>query len=328
VKEQHADLGKASSLQPIFWDGEKQIADVPHDIADIQLTHEDYGEEYNYSGLLKLIRTNREKYWHAVYAIADRICDAAKNAPLPELPQAPDWDRTRPLFPVAAKAKPKPGFASSKPTKLPRQARFVWVVGKREEVTQRRSLDCYDPHGSAQDWLPFLPDTNDPGRLIAGDAAREVKLDYVGGEDVPQDQEELKRLIDDAAKAHTPIVIITDLWSLHIDRYGALISMFDEGKKDNCAVIFPWNFKDPETSEQRQMLRQRLAEILPLQFHKVEPSLLFEGIVDANTFRAELSKLLTKYMADIGRTLEAVRRLPDASAFKAPPQLGPTSATP
>jgi hypothetical protein len=62
-----------------------------------------------------------------------------------------------------------------------------------------------------------------------------------------------------------------------------------------------------------------------MQFYKAEPSLLFDGISDVETFKTELSKLLTKYMADINRSLEAARKLPETSGFKAPPQLGPTS---
>jgi hypothetical protein len=67
-----------------------------------------------------------------------------------------------------------------------------------------------------------------------------------------------------------------------------------------------------------------LAEIFPVQFHKPGTSLLFE-ISDVLTFRAELSKLLTKYIADINRSMKVARELPETSAFKAPPQLGPTS---
>jgi hypothetical protein len=101
------------------------------------------------------------------------------------------------------------------------------------------------------------------------------------------------------------------------------MSIFDEGKKDNCAVVFPWNLKDQETNRDRDKLRRRLAGVFPIQFHKVEPSLLFDGITDVDTFKAELSKLLTKYMADINRSLEAARKLPETSVFKTPASTRP-----
>jgi hypothetical protein len=53
----NANLTQVSCLQPVLWDGDKQLDNVPRAIADLQLTHEDYGEDYNKSGLLKLIRT-------------------------------------------------------------------------------------------------------------------------------------------------------------------------------------------------------------------------------------------------------------------------------
>src|SRR5262249_23573327 len=96
-------------------------------------------------------------------------------------------------------------------------------------------------------------------------------------------------------------------------------------KKDNCAVIFPWNLDDHETRRDRDKLRQTLADVFPVQFNKAEPSLLFEGISNVDTFKTELSKLLTRYIADIDRSLKAVRKLPETPPFNAPPQLGPTS---
>ena len=121
------------------------------------------------------------------------------------------------------------------------------------------------------------------------------------------------------------MVVVTDLWSLCLNKYSALVNVFDKGKLDNCAVVFPWNLKDHVTS--RDVLERRLAEVFPMQFHKPEPSLLFDGISDVRTFKAELSKLLTKYIADINRSMKAARELPKDPAFKAPPLLGLTSAS-
>jgi hypothetical protein len=42
-----AELAHASCIQPIYWDGEKQLANLPPEVGRIQLTHEDYGDDYN-----------------------------------------------------------------------------------------------------------------------------------------------------------------------------------------------------------------------------------------------------------------------------------------
>jgi FxsC-like protein len=328
---QSTNLAHVSSVQPIFWDGEKQLTNVPPEVAAIQLTHEDYGEEYSRQGMLHITRASygTEVYWDALNAMAYRISSAARNTPLPALRDPPRWDSIRPLFPLTTRVEPSILFAANKPMRPPRYARFVWIVGKRDELTQTRSFEClefYDPDGIEEEWRPFLPDTNDPARLIATDAAREAQLGYLC-EKLPENQQELQTLIAQASDAYTPVVVVTDLWSLRLHKYSALVSVFDKGKLDNCAVIFPWNLKDRETNRDHHILRRRLAEVFPMQFYKPETSLLFEGISDALTFKAELSKLLTKYIADINRSMKAARELPEDPAFKAPPLLGLTPAS-
>jgi FxsC-like protein len=324
-----ADLAQASCIQPIYWDGAKQLTNVPTEVANIQLAHEDDGEDYNRNGLLQISRASygTQVYWEAVNAIAQRIWLAAQNAPLPEIRDSLRWEHITPLFPLAAPAPPTEPIAATRPVRPPRYARFVWIVGKRDELARTRreeSLECYDPDGIAEEWRPFLPDSSDPARLIATDAAREAQLGY-HCERIPQDRQELQNLIDQAGDAYTPIVVVSDLWSLNLDKYRTVVRVFDRGKLDNCAVIFPWNLKDRDTSRGQTELRRMLAELFPVQFHKPETPLVFEGIFDAPTFKAELSKLLTKYIADISRSMEAARELPTTSPFGAPPQLGSTS---
>ena len=324
------ELAKASCIQPIYWDGEKKIVNVPPEVAHIQLTHDDYGEAYSRQGMLQISRAsyNTQLYWDAVDAIARRIQAAAQNEPLVEVRDHPEWEHIPALFPSPALAPPTQLIAAQKPIRPPTYARFVWIVAKRDELAQTRRvqyLECYDPYDRVEEWRPFLPDTSDPARLIATDAAREVQLAYhCAG--IPRNRNELQQLIEQAGDAYTPIVIVSDLWSLRLAQYQDVVRVFDKGKLDNCAVIFPWNLKDYDTNSECAELRQLLNEIFPVQFHKPETSLLFEGIFDVFSFKAEVSKLLTKYVADINRSMKAARELPETSAFRAPPQLGPTSS--
>jgi FxsC-like protein len=323
------DLARASCIQPIYWDGEKQITNVPGEIARIQLTHEDDGEDYNRSGLLQISRASygTQVYWNAINAIAQRIWAAAQTAPLQAIREPLRWEHIAPLFPVTIQPYATQPVAAHKPVRPPRYARFVWIVGKWDELVHTRradSLECYDPDGIAEEWRPFLPESPDPARLLATDAAREAQLGYQC-ERAPQDYQELQSLVEQASDAYTPIVVVSDLWSLNLDKYQAVVRVFDRGKLDNCAVVFPWNLKDGDTYRGQPELRRMLAEVFPVQFHKPETSLVFEGVSDVVTFKAELSKLLTKYIADISRGMTAARELPTPSPFAAPPQLGPAS---
>ena len=148
-------------------------------------------------------------------------------------------------------------------------------------------------------------------------------------ERLPDNHQQLQNLIEQAGDTYTPVVVIADLWSFHLPKYRAVVRVFDRGKLDNCHVIFPWNLKDADTNRNRAKLRRMLAEVFPIQFHKTEKSLVFEGISDVKTFKDELSRLLTQYVAEINRSMQAVRELPpQGSAPQVPPQLGSTSKLP
>jgi hypothetical protein len=231
---------------------------VPPEVSRIQLSHEDYGKDYNRQGMLQICRASygKEVYWRAVNAIAKRIWRAAQNAPLKELRDSPLWENVSPLFPLA-QVQPSDSIFANKPIRPPRYARFVWIVGNRGELADTRCvecLECYDPDGIAEEWRPFLPDSTDPARLIAADAAREARLSY-HCEHPPQNQKELRSLIEHASDAYTPVVVVSDLWSLHLARYRAVVSVFDRGTLDNCAVIFPWNLKDEDINRDQSKLR-------------------------------------------------------------------------
>lgn len=274
--------------------------------------------------MLNLTRSSYDSsaYWQAVDQIARRVQEAANNAPLPELAQRPVWNQIRPLFPTtsAEKALQPAGPTLNRSLRPPRYAYFVWVVGKRDELVQLRSVDAYDEAGISEEWRPFLPDCDDPARLIAQDAARDVKLTYIG-KSFPESREEFQRLIEEAGDDYTPVVVVVDLWSLHIDRYRAIVKIFDRGALHHCCVIFPWNLQDHETRLTREDLREILLQVLPLECTRPDTTLIFEGVDSIISFKDEVEKRLTKYIADVNRSLNVVRKLPESSVFSLPPQL-------
>jgi hypothetical protein len=92
-----------------------------------------------------------DKYWNAVYAIADRIAAAATNAPLPELGGALDWNRIQPLFPVPASARSSTAFASSSlsGTRNSRRNLRSWP-SHAWDLPGRRLDDDFDCHVGAE----------------------------------------------------------------------------------------------------------------------------------------------------------------------------------
>jgi FxsC-like protein len=202
----------------------------------------------------------------------------------------------------------------------------VWAVAKSHEVARFRSIDPYDEGEIAEEWRPFLPDCDDPARLIAQDAAREARLTYVC-RPFPETRKELQRLIDEGGDNYTPVVVVVDVWSLRIHRYRAIVNIFDKGTLAHCCVIFPWNRNDRETSAARRDLRDGLAEVFPFQFTKSDTTLIFDAISDVASFKSRLTRVLVSYVADVNRSLNVARRLPENSAFGQPPQLSPPSGS-
>ena len=248
-----ANLRGASCIQPVYWDGPKYPQNVTHDILQIQLTHDAYGKAYNQDGMLQIVRAsyNTDVYWQVVNNMAKRIQEAAEIAPLPPLDECPAWDKIPPLFPISSPSPfPPPDLKLNYSPRVPRYARFVWVVGTREEISQVRdyvnSLERYDPDGIAEEWRPFHPTCKDPARLIATHAAFQARLAYAC-EQVPEDHNGLQRLINVAGDDYTPVVVVIDIWSMYCEKYKSVVKIFDKGILHNCAVIFPWNIEDHET---------------------------------------------------------------------------------
>jgi hypothetical protein len=88
-------------------------------------------------------------------------------------------------------------------------------------------------------------------------------------------------------------------------------------------VVFPWNLADQAAIKAEQDLRDTISAAFPVQFNRPDSLLGFRNVTNAESFKAELTKLLTKYAADVNRSLTAVRKLPQAMGFSNMPQLEP-----
>jgi hypothetical protein len=137
----------------------------------------------------------------------------------------PEWSKIKPFFPINDNEVPTAKLRYG-PKRPPTYARFIWIVGTRDELTGLRDLKPYDEDGIAEDWRPFTPGTFDPGRLIASDAARAAGLTYavVNNDSV----DNLVKLIQELSSDFVPVIVVIDAWTLSIERYRKVVNFLDK----------------------------------------------------------------------------------------------------
>lgn len=257
-------------------------------------------------------------YWDTVNELAERIQTAAESSPLAALTERPDWNTIKPFFPINDNSVLTDNYKYG-PQRAPRNARFIWIVGTRAELFGFRDLNPYDQDSIAEEWRPFTPETDDPGRLIATDAARAAGLTYAVVEN--DDLHKLGQLIQDFSNQFVPVVVIVDAWTLSIERYRNVVNFFDKENFVNCTVVVPWNMLDADTANRTPDLERNLEVTFPIQYHKPDTYIKFRQSKNLRLFKKEVQISLVRYVGDVTRSLKAARALPEAAAFAQFPQL-------
>lgn len=122
--------------------------------------------------------------------------------------------------------------------------------------------------------------------LIAADE----KLRYQA---LPLDESLLDRLIE-AQENNKIVVILTDSWSLQVDRYCKLMKQFDARNFLNCTVLIPWNLQDDETVKNLEKLEALVKYAFPTNVISNNPSYFFDSIKTLADFKKQLSTSLNK----------------------------------
>lgn len=323
--EGHSDLKGAAAIQPVFWNETHNLhSSVPPEVLELQYKHEDYGEAYNANGMVRVSRFDNSDYWQVVDALSRRIIDAARNSPLPPLDKRPDWHALEPLFPTQAPSCGADPTRSTPPRGGPTHARFIWIVGKPDELRDLRDVSSYDLDGRPEEWRMFAPERKDPGRIIAGKAALELNLTYQSDVD-PTNGDELLEAVQKANEANMPVVVVVDLWTLHIEQYHTIVRTFEASHSPTCAIVFPWNDADPETSRSKAQLRTKQEEVLPLRFHRKDPDFMFSGVTNSKIFEKMVIERLAYYKDILRKARKAPPPVPSGTGPLSTPTI-PTSS--
>jgi hypothetical protein len=87
--------------------------------------------------------------------------------------------------------------------------------------------------------------------ILAQAAALKLKLRYL---ELPVGDDLVQRLRD-AESRNEPLVILTDVWTVGIDRHGNLMRRYDEADLANCAVLVPWNGNEPDRNRRYRAVK-------------------------------------------------------------------------
>jgi FxsC-like protein len=205
-----------------------------------------------------------------------------------------------------------------------RRAYFIFVAGTQDELAGVKT-DLAAWGASAGDWAPFLPALPDSIGLLAQEAASRKRLRLFE----LSCTEPLAGPLAEAERARSPVVIITDPWSLRLPRYSAVLAAYDSMLLDNCGLLVAWNEMDDETSRERQMLKTTLRDACRRKM-RAQLSGHYWSIVDPDEFQRRLVTILdeiTLRMLDEA-TPDNVRRvaspeLEEAAAAEGVPTVAP-----
>ncbi|MEO8260800.1 MAG: FxsC protein [Acidobacteriota bacterium] len=262
---------------------------IPSSISHLQFTDDRFPSEYRKRGVRRLMALALEtEYEETKAALAERILQALAEPPMPHGGPLGPMETLPAAFASAA----PPSAAADAAQPSARAAYFVFAAPRRQELEGIRKT--LDPWGSTGwHWNPFHPVTDKCVGAMAQQAAGNKNLPFVA---LPCDdtlEEQLKR----TRKLQSPVVIVTDPWSVTIQSYRRVLEDYDGLMLLNCAVLVPWNDDDPETREQqatletllRQTCRQKIAARVPGHYWSIRSAHEFTSrlltILDEITLR-------------------------------------------
>ncbi len=272
---------------PVLWQSENYVLPrIPTAIGKVQYKYDAYGKAYAEQGLRTMLRNKkfRQQYDDFIPVLADLVINAAQRHKLPTLPNLLPLDQVLETFPAQAVAPaqaPQPQVAGANP----RYVKFIFLAGRRQELQPfRASLDPYGESGG--EWRPWLPDPKDEVDRLVQDVIHHENFVSEGA--IPLDDELGKRL-DEAENSNKIVVIVVDLWTLHLENYRKLMQKYVDPKQFvNCVIVVPRNPRDAEAENQRQTLEHLLQEAFDKRTTNNSPDMLTQ-IDSAKTMKELLA---------------------------------------
>ena len=332
--------GRTDALLPIVW---IPTASPPEVARRIQHTHEGFGATYRREGLHFIARLHRyrDDYHMFVVRLAERIVEAAGDAPLPPPVSVPDLTATRNAFEPSPGHPPAPvraaaGAATPPATARddrqpaaawhaygegpvtpggPRHVTFVVVAAPSAEVAAvRRDLRAYGP--GPFDWVPYRPASGQRIAVFAQNVASARDLTSA----LRSVEQPIAELLAQARRRNEIVVLLVDVWSTSLEPYRRLLADYDERNAPATAVLVPWNAADGETSERSDELRQALCHALPNNTARGD-TVYRPSLPTIAAFREALEEVLAEAQARVFK-LGAVTRHPGAGRAVERPLLG------
>jgi FxsC-like protein len=292
---------------------------IADEVADLQFDKDPYPAVYATEGLHYMMRLKEhaDDYERLINHFADALIGAVDAHELPPAEPISPIKGTQSAFHQERTSASTTASTAEAP--IARSAQFIYVAGRRDELTAvRNDVSHYGPEGGL-DWKPYCPDVEDEVAIIAQDVASREKLRYEG---MAADAT-LGDMLRTASEARKIVVVIADIWTLRLDAYRELMREIDDRDLPNCVVLVPWNLTDQETASNRQ----QLANIVALAFvNKVaggETQRFVDRIESEKEFREELGKALQIARMQLIRIEDVRRRAAGGDVIAQPTVVGP-----
>ncbi|MEV0481530.1 TIR-like protein FxsC [Streptomyces sp. NPDC050508] len=244
-----AGATSVSAIVPALWT-RVETTDLPDSVRRIHM--EQLGASNGIYGLIKLNR-RRDEYEEAVYGLAERIVQVARESRLP-LGRPRDYESTPSAF--------KPRGAG------PRHIRLTVAAPTRDTVPEYRDRTRYGE--DALDWNPYSAESRRPLPALAEDLIR--ALDYrvsVASFDDEDTGDQSSALSPEATGAQEPEdgqpgILLVDLWALTDEERRRRLKTFDASSPAWVSAIVPRDRADPQCFvDEGQGLADELERTMP-----------------------------------------------------------------
>ncbi|GKS59433.1 hypothetical protein YTPLAS18_29600 [Nitrospira sp.] len=303
-------------IRPVVWiplRKDKKLA-LPNYVSAavrmVQYTWREEDSHINQQGLEHMVRKKadyNDLYWDFVRGFAQGITDALDGMELPHLNPMPTLNEIAPAFPLELPAT-RPAVHASARQGFRRHVRFVFAALHPEHLSDGRNRNPYQDAGGP-DWKPFYPDLQRRIGALAAHIVSDADLDF--DSDQAQFSKGLADEVRAAFKEGKPVVVFVDRWSLYASPdYQEIFREFDEQNFNNCAVLLPWNPRDPELAANKSRVDQVIRDVLRFRCQYAQSSPYYcRDVASLDELRDTLRTVLNQIQAEMRRSAP-VRNVP------------------
>jgi len=273
---------------PLLWVAPDRIRNLPYVAREIQYTHAALGAEYSRVGLRQLIKVGAysDDYERFKSSLAGMIVDTAE-VNLARLPEDPLLNSLHNAFDLPDPADPVPARSGEIG---PRYVKFVYVAGRRDELSQlRKRLEAYGEAGGHQ-WQPYHPTDENEVAVVAQGVASEKNLYY---EAIPVDAHTVRR-IEQAHQNRNAVILIVDAWTVRVDPYYNTMRELDERKHLLYVVVIPSNENDEETSAAAADLARALQAVFHYRSSQADSAFYVGRVTSLGALKTCLSEIMER----------------------------------